>query len=106
LFYFLYQLEEHARKQEKQEAELRTRLEREKEAAEQRIWERLQMQNQVNEATEQRTSTMYNKGPIALMTYSLFVAKTRREFKIKLLSFVPFHIRKSIMYVKTPTNNR
>ena len=40
-------MEEQARRLEAQEAELRLRMEREKEAAEQRIWERLQLQNQV-----------------------------------------------------------
>jgi hypothetical protein len=52
-FYTVYsfiirpQLEEQARKQEAQEAELRLRAHREKETAEQAAWERIQLQNQV-----------------------------------------------------------
>jgi hypothetical protein len=41
------QLEEQARKQEAQEAELRLRAHRERETAEQVAWERIQLQNQV-----------------------------------------------------------
>ncbi len=41
------QLEEQARKQEAQEAELSLRAHREKETAEQAAWERIQLQNQV-----------------------------------------------------------
>jgi hypothetical protein len=61
------QLEEQARKQEAQEAELRLRAHREKETAEQAAWERIQLQNQVANGQSHEILAIRNQLKIVLV---------------------------------------
>jgi hypothetical protein len=62
------QLEEQARKQEAQEAELRLRAHREKETAEQAAWERIQLQNQVAKGQSHEILAQIKTGQLSFIS--------------------------------------